>query len=683
MVRMQAFIKYVRLFLFLLLFFVHSGNTNAAFNASDKNKNLFFKTNDDIKVRLKVKNSDIKTFNKVLEYIKKYNWIDAFSWADSIESEHLKDAMVDYVLWKKYSQLSYSGADLEFSDFLEFIPTHLYLPNIKDLRMKAEQIYTGKNIPYQFVEEYFKKVKPLTARAMIKNLLNKPITASDVINALLDYSFENDEMSYFISKFGMYLTEANYATKVGKLLWDKEYQKAIFLMNKLNHDNRLLYAAIIDMNKNPKNIDNALKAIPWHLRNNELLLYTKFINYHKTKNTQKALAILLSLNELQIKRPDKWWVYRNYYARELINSKDYKNAYTLVNKHGFKTRVDNYHEAEWMAGWIALTFLHDAKTGYTHFVKMYNSVGHPVYKSKAAYWAGRALESLGNKKEATGWYEIGARYPIYFYGQLAFYERNSLLNVPKSKQKNPLPSPPIFTKEEENRAIGSDIVKIAYIMEKCDDNPDDYTSLFRSAINLARTKGERSAIFEVIKNTGNEALITKMAKYLANKNIYFIDNLFPVLHMVNLKNSDSILIHAIIKQESGFHVLAESSSGAIGFMQLMPDTAKGVAKKLGIKYNEKSLRTNPEYNILLGSYYINSLIKQYNGSQVLAIAAYNAGPTATNKWISTHGDPRQMKNTKSIVNWIELIRYKETRDYVQRIIENAVVYEHVLTKIQK
>ena len=260
------------------------------------------------------------------------------------------------------------------------------------------------------------------------------------------------------------------------------------------------------------------------------------------------------------------------------------------------------------------------------------------------------------------------------------HAKNELLGIPSLISKNPLPEPPQFTKIEEENVLNNNVVKMAYLLAKYGNSKNDSYKLFLSAINSAQSKGEMSAIFEIAKSTNQEELISKLAKQLTYKDVYFIDNLYPLLNIINLENPNSHLVHSIIKQESGFHISARSHVGATGFMQLMPQTAKSVAKQMKLTYNLRELRTNPAYNILLGSYYINSLIKQFDGSQVLAIASYNAGPGAVNRWIKEYGDPREMSDIKYIVNWMELISYAETRNYVQRIIENSIVYEYVLEK---
>ena len=190
--------------------------------------------------------------------------------------------------------------------------------------------------------------------------------------------------------------------------------------------------------------------------------------------------------------------------------------------------------------------------------------------------------------------------------------------------------------------------------------------------------GEIAELIEVVQTLNNDRLLVALSKLASYKSVFFIDNLFPILRMVKKNDPNIALIHAIIKQESGFIVQAESVVGAVGFMQIMPATAQVLCKQMKITYNKYKLQHDPQYNITLGSFYINQLIKQFNGSKILAIASYNAGPNATNRWIKEFWDPRDSTSMENVIDWMECITYKETRNYVQRILENLVVYEYKL-----
>lgn len=686
---MIKILKYIILYTLIYGIFFNVSYANLSYkNDAEDNQNIFFKTNQDIKLKLQVDQADIKTFNKTVNLLKKDQWEDALSWADSIKSEHLKDAMVEYVLWQKYTDLPQSSAESEFNNLLNFIQTHQYLPNINTLKRKAESMYLNQNIPYQFAKNYFNNIKPLSTKVAIKNLIAKVNEAEDknneeltkeIENTFYSYNFTGNELNDFLFNFSPYLNENIYTKKTEILLWDKKYTEAKLVMKNLDKKYNTLYSGIIKINQSPKYINNILRTIPNNLRNNDLLLYTRFVYEHKRKNYDDALKILLNKDNNSL-RPDKWFIYQKYYTRDLIKDKKYDNAYFLVSNNNLKPGTEDYAESQWLSGWIALVFLNEPKEAYKHFYAMYDVVNYPVSKSRAAYWAGRSMEADNNIEEAVKWYDVASNYTLYFYGQLSLHAKNELLGIPSLISKNPLPEPPQFTKEEESNVLNNNVVKMAYLLAKYGNSKNDSYKLFLSAINSANSKGEMSAIFEIAKSTNQEELISKLAKQLTYKDVYFVDNLYPLLNIINLENPNSHLVHSIIKQESGFHISARSHVGATGFMQLMPQTAKSVARQMKLTYNLRELRTNPAYNILLGSYYINSLIKQFDGSQVLAIASYNAGPGAVNRWIRDYGDPRNMSDIKDIVNWMELISYAETRNYVQRIIENSIVYEYVLEK---
>lgn len=680
-------IKLIKLFIIILICICRNVSFAETYYKETSNNNIFFRTNKDIKVKLQITKDDIATLNKSVKLLKEKKISQSLSWAGSIKSENLKDTMIDYILWKKYTDWNIGKAEDEFNDLLLFIKTHQYLPNIKTITIKMENMFVNNKIPYKFAENYFNDIKPINTKTIVYILkqklkdidkINKTQFQNEVIDTFYEYNFTQAEMDDFLNNFSGYLISTHIIRKVEDLIWDNKYEEAKQLIQLLPQNEKTLYTGIIEIKKNPKYINNILRSIPNKLRDNELLLYTRLVYEHKD-NKENALEILLDMDE-ETNYPEKWWVYQKYYLREFLKQKKYKKAYYLATNNSLKADTADYADSQWLAGWISLEFLDKPSQAYKHFKNMYDVVSYPVSKSRSAYWIGRSMEKDGNKIEAIKWYDIASKFTLYFYGQLSFHAKNELLQIPSLINYNPLPTPPSFTLQEEDNVLNNKIIQLAYLMTQIDENKSYYTSLFKKAINLANSDGERSAMFEIIKNTEDDTLILQIAKYLTYKNVFFIDNLFPILNIINVENPNSHLVHAIIKQESGFHISAKSSVGATGFMQLIPDTAKLVAKKMNLRYSSKALKTNPAYNILLGSYYINSLIKQFNGSHILAIASYNAGPNATTKWIKEFGDPRTMNSIKDIVNWLESITYAETRNYVQRVVENSIVYEYILDK---
>ncbi|MDR0423677.1 MAG: lytic transglycosylase domain-containing protein [Rickettsiales bacterium] len=633
-------------------------------SAKPSTKNLFFETNKDIETKLEITDTDMKIYKETIKLLEKGDYVESLSWANSIESENLRDAMSVLVLWNKYKKLNENDHENNFSDLLDFIRTHQYLPDIDVLKEKAENMYIKNDIPYQFVEKYFQEISPKNPKTVLKLLYYKQENIQKVFH---EFGFAGNSLELFIKVYGKNLTKEDYNRKIENLILDKKFDSAKFLFQFIDEDYRKLYSSIIRGDYN---------NIPKSLGDNELLLYNKFLKLHRGKKAE-APDILLNLKK-ELSYPDKWWVYQKYYSREFFKKKDYKKAYFLATNCVLRRGTLDYADSEWLAGWLSLEFLNDPKTAYRHFFNLFSNVTYPISKSRGAYWLGRTMEKANNKKDAIEWYKEGSKYTLYFYGQLSMYARNELLNVPSLTGTNPLPEVPTFTEKEESNIISDEITTLAYLIKNTGGTRDHYTKLFRKAIDNTQSLGERAAIFEIVKSTKDEALVTNIARYLSYKGIYFVNNLFPVLVMINLENTNANLIHAIIKQESGFHISAESKVGASGFMQVMPSTAKDVANRMKIKFDKKALSTNPIYNILIGSYYINMLLNQFNGNQILAIASYNSGPNPVKRWIERYGDPREMGDVKDIVNWVESVEYSETRDYIQRIIENSVVYEYIL-----
>jgi soluble lytic murein transglycosylase len=284
---------------------------------------------------------------------------------------------------------------------------------------------------------------------------------------------------------------------------------------------------------------------------------------------------------------------------------------------------------------------------------------------------------MNDKIKAVEWYKIAAKYPTYFYGQLAIHKHRTLDSV-GAESDIILPGDPEITEGDIRFITKLMPVKIAYLMALMGQK-SDAVKVIDYAINNSEREGHIAVIMKLVNEVGDRELDVKVSKIAARKNVVFIKDKFQVLKEVG-KDPYAPLVHAIIKQESGFAVMALSSVGAVGFMQLMPDTAKLVAKQIGVPYSKEKLSNDTKYNVILGSYYIKSLIDKFDGSEILAIASYNAGPGAVQRWINEFYDPRKEKDIDKVVDWIELITYAETRNYVQRIMENLIVYKYIMSR---
>jgi soluble lytic murein transglycosylase len=330
--------------------------------------------------------------------------------------------------------------------------------------------------------------------------------------------------------------------------------------------------------------------------------------------------------------------------------------------------------AEWMSGWIALSFLDDPLLAKDHFEKFYNNVGYPISVARGAYWLGRTHKKLGYKELSDKWFKEASNYLTTYYGQLAFMELDQNNNFELSKEIN-------VEKEYRNYFFKKEIVKLIYLLDELDE--DKYTKHILRHLALDNVKnGSEILAAELATNIERFDFAIQISKLASYEKRFHNDFNYPIISTPTYVNGRKIpetaFILSIIRQESEFDMTANSHAGAQGLMQLMPYTAKIVSKQAKLSYSKSRLTTDPEYNINLGSHYIAGLILEYDGAYPFAIAAYNAGPNRVKYWKKINKNPQ--KKQIDYVDWIELIKFKETRNYVQRVLENYNVYRYILEK---
>jgi soluble lytic murein transglycosylase len=397
--------------------------------------------------------------------------------------------------------------------------------------------------------------------------------------------------------------------------------------------------------------------------------------WHKSRDQiEELLDLMIDLPE-NSDFSQKWWNLRKLYGREMLKKRRYKIAYLLFSKHNLPINSPDFWEAEWSSGWIALRFLKNPNQSYRHFEKLYKNVNQPVTLSRASYWLGMASQEKGDKKLAIDWYKNAAKYPIFFYGQLAIHKHRSLDPI-GAKNDIILPKDPEIYLKDVKSISKSRAVQIAYLLSLMGEK-NSAIKIFEWVINNSKSDGEIAIIMKIINEIGDATMDAKITRVAAKRNVFFVKEKFKIVNSV-INDPQSPLIHAIIKQESAFLPSAVSQVGAIGYMQLMPDTARLVAKEIGVNYDRKKLASDINYNIRLGSHYIKKLLNKFDGSEIMAIASYNAGPNATQRWANEFYDPRNVDDIDKVVDWIELITYSETRNYVQRVMENLIVYKYLM-----
>lgn len=653
-----------------------------------------------------IKKSDISNFENIVLEANKGTFSEALKKANNLERKTaLFDALIDVILWKKYSQQGLDTKAASFSDISRFINDNQFFPNITDLRKNAEKVAIDNKVNYRYSEQYFKNYPATTIESklyLLESRINYLNNLKDgyvdnnpnfkvetllleikdlIVDIWLNGNFSAKTEDEFLRLHGIKLSESDHVNRIIRLLWEDKKDDAKRIFDLVSPDYQKLFSAIITMVGNPKSsirdVDNIILSVPRKLRDNELLYYKKVLWYKNFGREDKVIDLLENVSA-KASRPDKWWSLRKLYSRELLKIKKYKVAYSIAAEHGLKVDSPDYAEAEWMAGWIALRFLDKSSVAYGHFERLYAIVKYPVSISRAAYWLGMASQAMGDKKKAIDWYKVAIKYPTYFYGQIAIHKHRVIDSI-GSESDIILPRDPEIKDQDIKSVASSMSVKVAYLLSLTGYKPVA-VKIFEQAINNAESEGQIAVIMKLVNELGDRELDSKVSRFAAKKNVFFIKDKFQIVKEVE-SDPYAPLVHAIIKQESGFIVSAFSSVGAIGFMQLMPDTAKLVCKQLNIPYDRKKLATSVKYNVILGSYYIKSLVEKFNGSEILAIASYNAGPNATKRWINEFYDPRNENDIDRIVDWIELVTYSETRNYIQRIMENVIVYKYIMSRV--
>jgi soluble lytic murein transglycosylase len=409
-----------------------------------------------------------------------------------------------------------------------------------------------------------------------------------------------------------------------------------------------------------------LRKVPAELRRDPGLTYER-MRWRRLKGLEdEARALLVDVKEVT-DHASLWWQERKLLAWSALEKGATRDAYRLAASHGL-TKGADFADGEWFAGWLALRHRDDPKTALKHFARLHEGVGTQISLARAAYWAGRAAEAAGDAKAAEDWYLKAAIWPATYYGQLAaaraHQEATPLFAVAAREaaaRDDALPGHELITVARMLALLGEDELVTPFVMRLGDlsRGPEDHVLIARIALDISRPD-----------------LSVRAAKRAAAEGYVSIEALYPMAALPLAEADPRLepaLVLALSRQESEFDPRARSGAGALGLMQLMPATARHVAKSKGINVREADLIRSPALNVQLGSAYLADLVDGFGGSYVLALAAYNAGPSNVRKWIAANGNPVDTAAV-DIIDWVELIPYAETRNYVQRVLEGLQVY---------
>ena len=560
-----------------------------------------------------------------------------------------------------------------FREIADFVTQNPDWPRLATLALRAEEKIDG-DTPGDAILAWYRDRNPTTlngvqhlARALTEagRIADVPAMAQTAWRELdlpgrAEHSFRQD--------FRQYITADANRARLERLLWEGKTGLAARQARRMPEAERRLAEARIALRTFAGGVDRAIARVPDQLKNDPGLIYER-VRWRRRKGRDADAAELLLNAPVDPGRwASQWWRERGILARRALRDGKISRAYQLAAGHGASEGFP-FADGEWLAGWIALRFLDDPLLAFPHFQRMYGNVSFPVSLSRAAYWAGRAAQAAGKTPIAAQWYATAARHGTSFYGQMAAAHL-------QPQYRPPLPEEPRPITVERTAFENRELVKLARILSVTQADRT-LRRVLRHMADTAQKKLDYVLLTELAEDLGRPHDAVYAARQAIKKQIVISRSGYPVVPLDRGIGLGPDVVFAVIRQESGFERTAESSAGARGLMQLMPATAKAVAKQQQLPYRKASLTGNHHYNIALGSAYLKGLIDRFDGSMILALAGYNAGPHRARRWVRDFGDPRV--GVHEALDWIEMIPFEETRNYVQRVLENITVYRQRLT----
>ena len=549
----------------------------------------------------------------------------------------------------------------EWSEYRAFLSDHPDWPGLQRLRRQAEAKLPA-DTP-NTIQAFFADRTPETPAGALLLLSVKP-QKELLISAWTDMSLTEIEQQTFLDRFGETLAPYH-IERLDNLLWRKLRTQAERMKPLVSVDTFRLAQARMALQRRDATVDAAINALSPTQQVDPGLAFDRFEWRMAKDRWDEAQDLITERTSPTTKmgRPDKWASRRRGFARRAMRAGKIDEAYKLASQHGL-TSGASFADLEWLSGYIVLTYRDDPQQALIHFKKFNAAVKSPISLGRGSYWLGRVYERLGDFDAAATHYLQGGAYQTSFYGQLSAQRIQANPDATLAGQE------PIGDWRKSSFA-NSSIFAAAVLLHQA--NRPTMTRWFMTHMAETLPRNEIAQLADYAKQMGSDFVTLGIAKEAAKRGIILPAPYFPITKLATFNKSVAPEIAmSIARRESELKPDAISPAGARGLMQIMPATAKDVAKEIDIPYESERLTSDWKYNATLGKAYLSQLIDKYEGSYVLAFAAYNAGPHRVVEWIDLYGDPRDPLT--SVVDWIEHIPFRETRNYVMRVMESLHVY---------
>lgn len=609
---------------------------------------------------------DSARFRLGLRHAKRGQWSNVYSDIKKLDDPVAKDVL----RWIRAAR----DPNVPFKDISYVVQNLSDWPRMTSIQAKAEGIMFDQPLSARKTVDWFAGKQPIAgegraalARAHYK-LGNKDSGDLWLKSAWRDSKLTRRRQQELFKQYRGKLTKEDHAIRADHLIWQGRghHSKAEALLPHMDKKNRALMNARIRVASNRSGMDAAIKAVPADLTKDAGLLYERAKWRRRKKTKTYALPVYLDIEKAPVNETgrERVWREKRIMLRWAIEEKKYQEAYTLTTNHGM-SRGAGFAEAEFTAGWLALVKLGQPGKATNHFANLKNGVSLSVSLSRAAYWQGRTAEALGDGN-ARAYYAEAAAYINTYYGQLAADKLGGRLSQ--------LTLPPEPNSDEIGFSFAADSsVRALHLLGEAGE--ERYFSNFAFHLDdVFDDERQLSLLSQLAKNYGYMRPSLRAAKQASRFQSMLTESGYPLIEEIEAlpNNFDIPFVYAVARQESEFEFNVVSSAKAYGMMQMINSTAKYTARKHRIPYSISKLTADRDYSAKLGAHHLHDLLDMFDGSYILAAAAYNAGPHRSKTWIKKYGDPRTGEIDP--IDWVESIPFSETRNYVQRVMENMQVY---------
>lgn len=609
--------------------------------------------------------ADMQALNNVIEMVRRRRISDA-SQAEAAIGDPVARKLAEWIILRSPD----NGANVE--RYRAFFTANPGWPSQTFFRRRAEAALWDDRRDDATVLAYFQNETPLSTKGRLvlaRALLARGDRATAerlVREAWRDEDISAAMESAILDQFGALLRPADHKARMDALLYENDaFDAALRAAHRLGSDQVILAKARIAVSRRASNAKALLDQVPHGLHSDAGYIFSKIQWLRRQDKIAEAGRLMLSAprDPARLHDLDEWWIERRVLARELLDIGDNRTAYLVARDAAMPAREVYKTQHQFTAGWIALRFLNDPATATQHFNHIAGRSHNPTALARAGYWLGRAAEAAGRTQDARTAYQSAAPYSTSYYGQLA----RARLGLPQIELHR--------TPSTHLRGVDQlEVVRAAQLLYALNER--------ELALPILADMGENADI-DVLSGLGALASrnndtrgMLMLGKAALNRGLPFDVYAFPVSGIPHYRpigpEVDQSIVFAIARQESGFNQKVVSPAQAYGLMQVTPAAARYVTKKYGASYDLSRLKSDPVYNTTLGAAELGGLLEDYRGSYVMTFAGYNAGRGNLRKWVARYGDPRDPN--VDTVDWVERIPFSETRNYVQRVMENLQIY---------